>query len=245
MAHVLSSVHKSMLASRRTQSIPQDYLYALHSHQLSLRALKIHLDPPVPPEKSVIALELEAESIQDSSFQTPDLNGHLDESFQQPLTHLPKHFPRLPSSHTYKSTSRYLIRESDPKRIRERVTEEGRLGEAALRNFVGAGSKSYYEGAEDGATKSTGTLREKRFAMWKEAMMVDEDAECDNDAGLDTTDLLTRTTNPEEQRTSLSKTFSIGPIVNADQAFLQKPAPARRSRPTQERTAANPDFGQG
>ena len=234
MAHVLASVHKSMLASRRTQSIPQDYLYALRTHQLSLRALQVHLDPPVFPEKSVVSLECDAGSIEDSSFETPDLNGHLEKTMRPPPPYLPKHFPHLPSSHTYKSTSKYTSREADPRKIRERATEEGRLGEAALQKFVGAGSKSDYGDLEGNLIKGAASQRDRGFAAWREAITVGED----EDELSNAIDLLRGTADPGEQSGTLPKKLNVGPIVNADQVFLQKRSPPRQSRPAEDVTVS-------
>ena len=207
-----------MHASRRARAIPQDYLYALRTHKLSLRALQVHLDPPVPVQKSVISQEIDLNRNADSSFQAPELLKSFEASAPQPPPHYPKHFPHLPSSHTYKATSRYTPRESDPRKIRERATEEGRMGEAALQKFVEARSKAHQREAEDLLPKGAMTLRSKRFAAWKEAMMADEeDADMSN-----AIDSLSGTNNPGDRGGTASRRLEVGPIVNADQAFMRK-----------------------
>lgn len=50
----------------------------------------------------------------------------------------PSFLPPLPSAHTYKTTAVFPIRETDSRRIRELATEEGKLGEQALRKLAGA-----------------------------------------------------------------------------------------------------------
>ena len=223
MAHVLSSIMKSMHASRRARAIPQDYLYALRTHKLSLRALQVHLDPPVLVQKSVISQEVDFDRNADTSVQAPESSKGFEASPSQPPSHLPKHFPPLPSSHTYKATSRYTPRESDPRKIRERATEESRMGEAALQKFVGAGPKSHQKEAENVLSKGAMTPQNKRFAAWKEAMMADEeDANMSN-----AVDDLSGTRDTGDHARIPSRRLAIGPIVNAEQAFMRKPVGTR------------------
>ncbi len=166
MAHFLTDVRQSMLSSRRTRAIPQDFLQALHTHQLSLRSLVPHLDPPVPPSRSQFALAAEAteeEKNHERPFLGPELNGASDERAR---LYVPRHFPAFPSKHTYKATPEFLEREKDPRRIRERATEEGRMGEEALRRLVGPGS--------DKPNLMTGpkaeSMRKRTEELWRETM---------------------------------------------------------------------------
>ena len=46
--------------------------------------------------------------------------------------------PPLPSAHTYRDTGVFPHRETDSRRLRELATEEGKLGEQALRKLAGA-----------------------------------------------------------------------------------------------------------
>lgn len=212
-----------MRASRRARSIPQDYLYALRTHQLSLRALQVHLDPPVPTAKSTISQMIDRNVYADSSFQAPELSKSFETLTSQPPTHHPKHFPHLPGSHTYKATSTYTPRELNPRRIRERATEEGRMGEAALQKFVGARLKSRHKELDDVMSKRALSLQSKRFGAWKEAMAADEeDVDMTN-----AIDALSGAGNAGERMGTPDGRLNIGPIVNADQGFMRKPLRTR------------------
>ena len=158
-----------MLSSRRTQPIPQDFLQALHSHQLSLRALIPHLDPPVPSSRSQIVQPLEPDyEIENHhpSFLGSALSGELD---RQGKPYVPMHMPQMPSKHTYRFTAEYTERETDPRKIREKATEEGRLGEEALRRLVGAASHAE-TAIQTGARGMPKSMRTQRDDLWKETM---------------------------------------------------------------------------
>ena len=168
MAHYLADVRQSMLSCRRTQPIPQDFLQALHTHQLSLRSLLPHLDPPIPASRSQFPLQptpVEEDEQQQLQFLGPLLNGGRNERLK---AHVPSHFPALPSKHTYKATPEFPEREQDPRKVREQATEEGRLGEEALRRLVGAGSRHSVHGAQQ--RPETKSMRARRDQMWTETM---------------------------------------------------------------------------
>lgn len=170
MAHFLATVRQSMLSCRRTQAIPHDYLYSLRAHNLTLRCLLPHLDPPVSPSKSMVPIVYEPAKESDESTDLPFL-GPLLNGPSEPLSTLqvPRHFPPLPSKHTYKATPNFTDREQDPKTIRERATEEGRLGEEALRRLVGLGSAT--NGMETLPFRSrTKDSRRRREQLWRETM---------------------------------------------------------------------------
>ena len=168
MAHHLAEVRQSMLSCRRPQPIPQDFLQALHAHQLSLRSLLPHLDPPVLSSKSHFPLQ--TEPAEDGDLQQyRSIDSLLKESLDdQEKSYVPKHFPDLPDKHTYQATPHYATREQDPRKVRERATEEGRLGEEALRKLVKAGTSWPMEVADPGGANFS--MRAKRDQMWREAM---------------------------------------------------------------------------
>lgn len=155
-----------MLSSRRTQAIPQDFLQSLHTHQLSLRALISHLDPPVSPSRSQFGLD-EKEEQPELSFSGPELIGISD---AQSRSYIPQHFPAFPSIHTYKATPEIPKRERDPRKIRELAMEEGRVGEEALRRFLCAGSDRIYT-AVSKTTPVSKNIRSRRDELWKETML--------------------------------------------------------------------------
>ncbi|CDK24931.1 unnamed protein product [Kuraishia capsulata CBS 1993] len=51
--------------------------------------------------------------------------------------YIPKYLPELPPVHTYKATPQYTKTVTDPRVLREKLVEEGRLGEKALQHIVG------------------------------------------------------------------------------------------------------------
>ena len=226
MAHFLTDVRRSMLSSRRTRAIPQDFLQALHTHQLSLKSLIPHLDPPVSPSRSQFALPVEtAEDEKEHTlpFLGPVLNGAPDERSK---LYVPRHFPAFPSKHTYKATPEFPIREKDPRRIRELATEEGRMGEEALRRLVGSGSDDGPEVNIKSGLKVRG-MRRRRDEYWRETMQIlnvrdnaMNDRDRDKQGG----------GHPEEP----SKVASpISSAVNADKRFWRKGGVAREPQPTQ------------
>ncbi|KAL9128962.1 MAG: hypothetical protein Q9217_002478 [Psora testacea] len=168
MAHFLADVRQSMLSCRRVQAIPQDFLQALRTHQLSLRCLLPHLDPPVSPSKSQFPLEIDPKE-RDDLEQCPSLGSLLKEASDiQAKSYVPKHFPDMPEKHTYQATPEYAAREQDPRRVRERATKEGRLAEEALRKLVTAGTSRPVEPLRPRDGKLS--LRAKREQMWRDTM---------------------------------------------------------------------------
>ena len=226
MAHYLAGVRQSMLACRRTQPLPQDFLQALHTHQLSLRSLLPHLDPPVPPSQSQFSLEsaaVETDEQQQLKFLGPLLNGTQE---QKAKKFVPKHFPDLPSTHTYKATPEFPQREQDPRKVRERATEEGRLGEEALRRLVGAGSRHPAHVLQQ--RRDNQSLRAKRAQMWMETMQAVE-AGASNEMDMDDGSF----TGKDQQKggapdSSLSVDSRLSSVVNAEKRYWRKPGPQRR-----------------
>lgn len=170
MTRFLRHVQLSMLSSRRTHAIPQDFLQSLHSHQLSLRSLIPHLDPPVSATQSQFSLSADS-TTQTESFETtfpgPTLFGITDSEFR---SYVPNHFPPFPSMHTYKMTPDVPERVNDPRKIRELAIEDGRTAEQALRRVLGAGSDSTYTNLlKKGAIPMTKLSRREK--IWQETML--------------------------------------------------------------------------
>ncbi|KAL8907025.1 MAG: hypothetical protein Q9171_006028 [Xanthocarpia ochracea] len=226
--HFLTDVRQSMLACRRTEPIAPDLLQALHTHQLSLRALLPHLDPPVPRRKAQITLDYEPweeEEKYDHQFLGTTLNGAPEE---QTRPYIPRHFPILPSKHTYKATAEFPRREDDPRKIRERAAEEGRLAEEALRRLISAKSN------ERPSTVRTGqrgkSIRVQRDELWKETMQVVDSVSVSEKPGMaDAMDLDDLGPRPGFSGRSSFEYGRISSAVNADKKYWRKPAPARRS----------------
>ena len=215
MAHFLATVRQLMFASRRTGSTPDDYLQALHIHQLSLRSLLPHLKPPVFASNSQFRIVTEAAQDEEQNHL------RLLETFWNAAAEsdgakfVPNHFPQLPSKHTYKATAILRIREDDPRKIREKAAEEGRLGEEALRKLVGAASDSQITGLVQ--TNKKRSPKEQQEDMWRKTMQsigVEDDSR--NEASIDQT-------SRSGQTKATSWTGRIGSAVNSEKIYWRTP----------------------
>lgn len=227
MAHYLTDVRQSMLSCRRTQAIPQDFLQALHTHQLSLRSLIPHLDPPVNPSRTQFPLQMDTVQENDEQhlqFLGPLLNADPDAKLR---AYVPKHFPELPSKHTYKATPEFAAHEQDPRKVREKATEEGRLGEEALRRLVGAGAGRSTQ--ESGQGRKTQNARAVRDQLWMETMQAvsretPEGMDFDMEAGIGKG----KQKEGDAPPVSSSGYRRLGSAVNAEKRYWRKPAPQRK-----------------
>ncbi|KAL9103340.1 MAG: hypothetical protein Q9163_001606 [Psora crenata] len=220
MAHFLSSVRQSMLSCRRVQAIPQDFLQALHTHQLSLRSLLPHLDPPVLPSKSQFPLQVDSSEENEFRQYRPISTLFKEVSGVEAHSYIPKHFPDFPDKHTYQATPVYKSREQDARKIRERATEEGRLGEEALRKLVTAGISPSTEPARPKSAKLS--LRAKRDQMWKETIsaVVKEG----HDSGGEIMDVEKAKRKEGDDAASKSMQGHLSLAVNAEKRYWRKPA---------------------
>ena len=223
MAHYLRDVRQSMVSSRRSQPIPQDFLQSLHTHQLSLRSLTSHLKPPVPQKKSQFPLQSDG-SKEDGWPKDLDILGSLlSDGDQQKIKRIiPNHFPVLPSMHTYQATAEFVQREEDPRKIRERATEEGRLGEEALRKLATHAHKNTIEDMNNGIVKLS--AKEKRRKLWLETMeaVTQEQSDSTNTAAP-----LSSKDNGDTTDLELLKQAMLGSVesaVNPDKKYWRKPA---------------------
>ena len=224
MLHFLANVRQSMLACRRTQPLPQDFLQSLHLHHLSLRSLLPHLDPPVPPSRSQFSLSFD-DAAPELQQQPPALNFAVDDKSKSGnRPYIPKSFPAFPSEHTYKATPDIPVRENDPRKMRERATEEGRLGEAALRKLVGARTDdTVMPGAQD--RRGPKSMRAIRFEAWKEAMEAATPSAATNTSGRDSMHMDTDD-DPNKQGGVRLRGY-LGPAVNADRRYWRKHGTSR------------------
>ena len=211
-----------MLSSRRTRAIPHDFLQALHAHQLTLDSLLPHLDPPVPPSKSQKALEFEVQKIDAQSEHVMSL-GHLINGVSERMssTQVPRHFPVLPSRHAYKATSCFTSHEQDPRKARERATEESRLAEEALRKLAGTGSNRVL-GKE---SFSKADIRKRGNDLWKETMeavTTDKGLAHENHFLYDSEQM---DVDSRAKDSSIRQDF-YGSTVNADRVYWRKPTNA-------------------
>lgn len=179
----------------------------------------------MPPDRSQFALQ--SESLQDdehhqTEFLGPLLNGPPD---KQAKAFVPKHFPNFPSKHTYKATAEFPDRESDPRKVRERATEEGRLGEEALRRLVGASSDTPAHGSSQAdGPKNARTRRKQMFLEIMAAFAGDgEGMEIDGNPGY-------KGKGGQEEGEGTSMASGSGRLhsaVNSEKRYWRKPAQQR------------------
>ncbi|RMZ85339.1 hypothetical protein DV737_g864, partial [Chaetothyriales sp. CBS 132003] len=141
MLTLCAYVRRSMQAARRTVPIAPDFEAAIHAlglprpdDQLVAYQTKPPINRPLyptpPPEDSFHG---------NHELPTDFLGAELDgRAALKRFSHTTAALPPLPSAHTYKTTAVYGQRETDSRRIRELATEEGKLGEQALRKLAGA-----------------------------------------------------------------------------------------------------------
>ncbi|KAI5300693.1 hypothetical protein KEM56_002256, partial [Ascosphaera pollenicola] len=121
----------------RTTPIPQDFDHALTFNDLTPNLLEPYTIPLSPSSRPHIQqvevtppdYEPFKSTVKTYGFLGPDLSEDIKNDAQ--YSYIPKHFPPFPSKHTYNITPVFTTREIDPRRVRERATEEGRLGEEA------------------------------------------------------------------------------------------------------------------
>ncbi|KAF1843118.1 uncharacterized protein K460DRAFT_139778 [Cucurbitaria berberidis CBS 394.84] len=172
MRNFLAQVRKSMTSSRRTDTVAHDWVYALTTVGLRGSApldqhldtggippslLQPHFEPPAPPEAPPPTTE---------SLLGPELSGKADKDTRP---YIPKHFPAFPSRHTYKATPVFTERENDPRKIREKATEEGILAEQSLRKLMAA-QKAGIQKQNVGKRKRSKRMKESD-KLWQEAMI--------------------------------------------------------------------------
>jgi hypothetical protein len=136
-----SQVRRSTIVGKRTAPIPPDFESALATlniprpdDQLLSYRTKPQTNPtlyPTPPPEDPFEDKVNLPT----DFLGADLDG---KAALKRFTFTPSALPPLPSAHTYKDTAVFANRETDSRKIRELATEEGKLGEQALRKLAGA-----------------------------------------------------------------------------------------------------------
>jgi transcription initiation factor TFIID subunit 8 len=138
MMNFLGTVKASMTASRRLTPLPQDFIFALAEEGLESHHLDPHLRLALPDDIANPTIQ----PPRPSEAPPPDLAPMLGHELATPATqqygYIPSHFPPLPSRHAWQSTNIFTDREKDPRRIRERATDEGVQAEHALRKLTTA-----------------------------------------------------------------------------------------------------------
>lgn len=175
MLHFLSDVRISMEHARRTAPTPTDFARALARSGYTSSDLEPQIQLPIPPAVVLppvpAAPPAEEPPPQLEQVLGAELSGAGEKNSR---AYIPPHFPAFPSKHTWQSTPVYSSRETDPRKIRERATQEGILAEQALRKLMAAKGT--------GATRKRAAAEKKRGAgegkrtgphsreMWEEAM---------------------------------------------------------------------------
>lgn len=223
MLHFLSVVKQSMSSSRRVQPLPQDFIHALAHQGIRPSSLLQHLDLPVSP--SITQPSIPPPPPQEppppdlEGLLGPELSGVRDKA-ERP--YIPSHFPAFPSKHTWQSTPVFTDRENDPRRIRERATEEGILAEQALRKLMAASKTGLQK--RGGMNNRQSAQRRKSDRLWAHAMAAiqkDEQTsvmrETDLDFGFDTK-------AAAKKAAQESKVEESGMMVNYDRRYWRKAA---------------------
>lgn len=164
-----------MTASRRTNPIPPDFAYALSARHITSSDLEPHLDTgpinplqlqrPIPPPSHPEAPPPDIEPL-----LGPALSGR---PVKESKKYIPKHLPQFPSKHTWQATPVYTKREADPRKIREKATEDGILAEQALRKLMAANKA----GAEKQGSfmQRQSKRRKKNEELWQAALKAVEE----------------------------------------------------------------------
>lgn len=171
MRTFLSQVRKSMSSSRRIETVPHDWIYALKASgihgssdlephldtgEVSPQVLQPSFPPPEPAEPPPPDLE---------GLLGAELSGRADKESRK---YIPAHFPAFPPKHSWKASPVFTQRENDPRKIREKATEEGILAEQSLRKLMAA-QKAGLQGNKARKQKRSKRMKESD-ALWQEAM---------------------------------------------------------------------------
>lgn len=236
-----------MSASRRIAPIPQDFEHALTFNDLTPDLLEPYTVPLSPSSRPTVQhvevpppeYEPFVSSVKTYSFLGPDLSEDTKNDAQ--YSYIPKHFPPFPSKHTYNITPVFTTREIDPRRVRERATEEGCLGEEALRKLMRASKDGIPGGhVEQKDRKVWGRRPENMDSMFERTLRAvvrrqnqtqlqqqqqrQQQQQAQNalgDGAMDI-DMQDSTTAQQQPKPLKPEKPELGPIVNCDRGFWRK-----------------------
>lgn len=171
MRTFLAQVRKSMSSARRTTSVPNDWIYALKSVGIGRSSiLEKHLDtgnvPPLllqPPFEPPVPADPPPPNLE--GLLGPELSGRAEKETRK---YIPAHLPPFPPKHAWRATPIFTQRENDPRKIREKATEEGILAEQSLRKLMAA-QKAGLQGSKTRRHRKSARMKESE-ALWQEAM---------------------------------------------------------------------------
>jgi len=164
MLHFLTTVRESMTASRRTLPTPQDFNFALALSDLAPSQFTPHLNLELPESISYPPVSLSNTAESTPPDLAPMLGTELAETSASTHPYIPAHFPGLPSRHAWLSTPVFTEREQDPRKIRERATQEGILAEQALRKLTTASK------ARSRERRATSQIDQKKEQLWQDTL---------------------------------------------------------------------------
>jgi transcription initiation factor TFIID subunit 8 len=190
--HFLDTVRSSMIMSSRTTPTPHDFVIALRQFEISPSDLEAHLSlPPLPSITQPLIPIDSASDVQPAKLDTvlgPDLiissssteepRTLQAEAMQQRFSRIvPKHFPELPSLHTWQSTPVWASdrgakldqAQADARKVREQATKEGVMAEQALRRLLTASKKGKKEDDGMDGMSITAAKKSKVEEAWERA----------------------------------------------------------------------------
>ncbi|KAK9462985.1 uncharacterized protein V1516DRAFT_684361 [Lipomyces oligophaga] len=153
MAHLIEELHRIAAIQRRTKPNLHDIAFLFTEEGIHTGELELEIErskraglrsmPVVFTSQSGIDEPSSAEQFEEWNNQqkhltlvTPTARSATE------LQYIPSWLPPLPADHTYRATPNYTKRETSPRAVRERILEEGRVVEEALRRLGGLGNVS-------------------------------------------------------------------------------------------------------
>ncbi|KAF2742758.1 hypothetical protein M011DRAFT_471942 [Sporormia fimetaria CBS 119925] len=230
MRKFTAHIRTSMTSARRTSTVPHDWIHALKKMGIpGSSALELHLDtgnvpppllqptfePPEPPPAPPPDVE---------GWLGPDLSGRLDKETRK---YIPTHMPPFPPKHAWKATPVYTQRESDPRKIREKATEEGIRAEQSLRKLMAAQKAGLQKNK---ARKQPKSKRMKRSdELWEEAMkdlihVEEERAEAEKRNALEMDEEYVSEMKERKDPSEVAPALNEGVRINYEQRFWRKSA---------------------
>ncbi|KAF2155106.1 hypothetical protein K461DRAFT_291991 [Myriangium duriaei CBS 260.36] len=218
----LETVGMSMLASRRNLPIPQDFVLALAQSGISPSQLEGHISLKIPKDISAPVIVAPAADepplVELRDMLGPTLCGTTQFTHPQ----IPSHFPPLPSKHTWMDTQHVAAREKDPRKIRERATQEGILAEQALRKLAAAANKP-----RSRSQRTASTTEKNKQAIWQDALaaIIGDDVQNtqgSNDVDISMTD--GADDQVDEKKGTPKQSDRTAMVINYDRAHWRKGA---------------------
>ncbi|KAF4550455.1 Transcription factor TFIid complex subunit 8 C-term-like protein [Elsinoe fawcettii] len=219
---LLESTCLSMVTARRTTPIPQDVAFALSQVGIAPSQLEDQLTMSIPKDIACPVLPSPPPEEPAPIDLKPVLGAELCEPPQQrTYPQIPTHFPPLPSKHAWRQTPYIAAREKDPRKIRERATQEGILAEKSLRKLAAAASKPR------SMAQRTASKREKeKVALWQDALaclMADQSSTSQTDGDADA--MMDGTNDAKDKvKALLEQDDRAAMVVNYDRAHWRKGA---------------------